>query len=237
MDVIAPLLRVRPGEILVNFMTGHILRFAEADDVGIRRSFDALFRPIDYRTRLEGLAGQDREDELVRCYVDAIKANGSFDYVCSAVVLHPLKKRTHYHLIYATRHRKGVEVFKQAEKSAMQMMEDAREAAMKAKRFKQDHQLELEFSGKVSQGSEYFEQLRERYLVDGRKFAWNRLSRKRAMRFELLWAESCQLPLIWYGDVKDWVTDWKRQKRIQIVPGEGETQRLKRYGQQVIKLI
>jgi len=112
LDTIAPLLRLKPGEVLVNFMTAAIRRFAENPDPGHRGSFTRLFGPIDYRARIAGLMGQDREDELVRCYCDVLRQTGGFDYVCRAIVLHPEIDRTHYHLLYATRHPKGVDEFK-----------------------------------------------------------------------------------------------------------------------------
>jgi len=50
------------------------------------------------------------------------------------VVLHPEKDTAHFHLIYATRDLKGVEVFKEAEKAAMKVMEEARAEAQQRRR-------------------------------------------------------------------------------------------------------
>lgn len=54
--------------------------------------------------RLRGLSGQDREDEAAFAYARQIGRAGNFPFVCTAVVLNPQQERTHYHLIYATRH-------------------------------------------------------------------------------------------------------------------------------------
>lgn len=63
LELIEPLLKLQPSEALCNFMTNHILRFAEKSDPGTRKSFDRLFGPIDYRAQIAGLIGQDREGE------------------------------------------------------------------------------------------------------------------------------------------------------------------------------
>ncbi len=65
MSRIAPLLRLQPGEVLINFMTEHIRRFIESSDEATQASFVDLFGSEDFRTRLAGLVGQDREDAMV----------------------------------------------------------------------------------------------------------------------------------------------------------------------------
>lgn len=235
LDLIKPLLQLRPGEALVNFMTGHIVRFAE--DEGQRRNFDRLFGAVDYRRRIEGLTGQDREEELVRCYMDAIRETGTFKYVCSAIVLNPLKDRTHFHLIYGTRHLKGVEEFEKAERHAMTKMENTRETARKKHRFERDHQFELGLSGEPSLGGPYFEELRERYLRIAEGHIWTLLTQKRSMRFRDVWGTACQFPLVWYADVKRWLSNWQKHKQVRLQPGSGDGPRVSRYGNHVVQVL
>lgn len=167
MKTIAPLLRLHPGEVLINFMTGHILRFAEHSDPAIRQSFNDLFGSSDFRRRIADLAGQDREDELVRSYCDAVRAAGGYDYVCPAIVLHPENDRTHFHLIYATRNGKGVEVFKQVEKKAMDVMEKTRAQAQQRSRVRSSGQSEL-FAADQMHDARHYDGLRERHLAAAR---------------------------------------------------------------------
>ncbi len=39
LDIIQPLLALKPGEVLINFMTGHIRRFIDSPEAETRQSF------------------------------------------------------------------------------------------------------------------------------------------------------------------------------------------------------
>jgi three-Cys-motif partner protein len=49
LNVIAPLLKVDPGEVLINFMTGHIRRFIDSPQTETRESFERLFGSGNFR--------------------------------------------------------------------------------------------------------------------------------------------------------------------------------------------
>ncbi|MCC7291472.1 MAG: three-Cys-motif partner protein TcmP [Phycisphaerales bacterium] len=238
LDVIQPLLRLRPGEVLVNFMTGHILRFAEHPDPTIQQSFDRLFGSTEYRARIVGLAGLDREDELVRCYCDAIRQAGGYDYVCTAIVLHPEYDRTHFHLIYATRSQKGVEVFKQVEKKAMGVMEKARSDAQKRRREAQSGQLDL-LSATQMHDPRHYDSLRERHLAVAKSKTEELLQASRTLAFDDAWVAALSHPLVWESDLKSWIGEWKKDGRIEIAgmkpnerfPSRGRGHQLVRKGQ------
>ena len=134
MNAISPLLRLQPVEVLINFMTGHIRRFVESPNEQTKDSFESLFGSGDFRQTLQGLSRQDREDALVKAYSENVKRTGTFAYCCIAIVLCPEIDQTHFHLIYATRNPKGVEVFKEVEKKAIQVMERARAEAQQRRR-------------------------------------------------------------------------------------------------------
>jgi len=129
METIAPLLRLKPGEVLINFMTEHIRRFIESPQKQTQESFMKLFGSGQFKDELKGLEEKDREDAIVTAYSKRVKRVGAFGYTSSAIVLHPEKNRTHFHLIYATRDPRGIEVFKEAEKKAMPVMEKTRDEA------------------------------------------------------------------------------------------------------------
>src|SRR6185295_7816228 len=116
-----------------NFMTSHIRRFIESPQKLTQESFVKLFGSVEFKARLQGLAKQDREDAIVKAYSENVQKTGSFKFMSSAIVLHSDYDQTHFHLIYATRDRKGVEVFKDAERKAMSVMEEARAEARKRK--------------------------------------------------------------------------------------------------------
>ena len=117
-------------------MTEHIRRFIESPQKQTQESFIRLFGSSQFKDKLKGLEEKDREDAIVTTYSECVKRVGEFRYTSSAIVLHPEKNRTHFHLIYATREHKGIEVFKEAEKKAMPVMEKTRDEAKKREREK-----------------------------------------------------------------------------------------------------
>lgn len=222
MQNIAPLLKLDPGEVLINFITGHIKRFIESPQDETRESFARLFGSPDFKSRIEGLARQDREDALVAEYSESVKRTGRFNYVSHAIVLHPEKDRTHFDLIYATRHEKGIEVFKDAEKKAMTEGEHARAEAQRRSRESKSGQGEFSFTDESSRGSAYYESLRSRYLARSRDSVRQRLSAKRRVPYDDAWILALAQPLTWESDLKEWIDAWVKEGALNI---EGMTAR------------
>jgi len=125
LDRITRLLRVSPGEVLINFMTKDVLRFIDDPPENAEASFIALFGG-DYRKQWRRLEGLDREDAIVRAYCARVKTAGAFRHVVSAVVLNPRADRTHYHLVYGTRSNEGLVAFRETEASAVKVQRNVR---------------------------------------------------------------------------------------------------------------
>src|SRR5205085_9345711 len=87
---ITPLLKHRPGEVIVNFMFDYINRH-----FGI--CFDELFGGAGWSPDMS-------ESETVQLYCQRMKSAGEFDYVTSTRILNPTKDRTYFYLVYGTRH-------------------------------------------------------------------------------------------------------------------------------------
>ena len=135
LDVITPLLRLKPGEVLVNFMTSFIRRFIKSPDPATQETFERLDGPFKPSiSELQKLKSEDLDDALVEAYAQLLRVTGGFAHICKAVVLHPDIDSTHFHLIYATRNPKGVEVFKDAERAAMKIQDEVRAEAKGKKR-------------------------------------------------------------------------------------------------------
>ena len=164
LETITPLLKLNPVEVLITFMTEHIRRFIEWPQKQNQDSFIKLFGTSRFKNTLKGLDEKEREDAIVTTYSECLKTVGSFEYTSSAIVLHPKNNRTHFHVVYATRDPKGIQVFKDTEKKAMPVMEITRGEAQKREREERTGQTELGlFSGAETQDpSEHFLFLRER---------------------------------------------------------------------------
>jgi three-Cys-motif partner protein len=203
MGTIKPLLRYEPAEVLVNFMTSHIRRWMHDEN----QSFGELYGSSQYTKKLEGLTGQDLDDEMVFSYLDAISAEGPFPFVSSAVVLNPTCERAHFHLIYATRDLKGIEVFKEAERKAMRAMHELRADAKQRKRIERHGQNELFGSAEMYE-SKYFDSLQQRYTTLARQKISVRLQTGVAVEYDELWRIAARYPLTYEADLKRWIKEW-----------------------------
>ena len=195
MDTIAPLLRVTPGEVLINFMTSHIRRFIEEK----RPSMDELFGDSSYRARLEGLSGRAFEDALVEAYTDSIATHGGFKYTSSAVVLKPLQNKPHYHLVYGTRNPKGIDVFKESERSAMKKMEVARAKAHQRER--EQREGGFLFPAEDMHNPSYYRELRNAALSRLSLRIPVLLQKRKRIPYQVLLAAGLNEPLAWASDL------------------------------------
>ena len=229
METIGSLLRLNPGEVLINFMTGHIRRFLDSPQEETQESFQRLFGSGEFREKVQGLAQQDREDAAVNEYAGNVRRVGGFTSTCSAIVLHPERDRTHFNLIYATRNPKGIEVFKDAEKKAMEVQELARADAHQRKRVTRTGQHDL-FSSKELHDSTYYDSLRDRYTQRTRSAVLRALESKRRVLYDDAWEIAVSEPLSWESDLKLWIEDWKANGLLSVegievhqrVPHRGE---------------
>jgi three-Cys-motif partner protein len=212
LDTITPLLRLKPGEVLINFMTHHIRRFIDVEESA--ESFIALFGS-DIRTRIRGLSQQEREEALVGAYMRAVKSRGDFTYVGSAIVLKPEVETTHFHLIYATRHDRGVDEFKKVEKAAMDRAAEARALAKERRRFQDSGQLSMLQPTELHPSMKANE-LRQRYLSMARRRIETLLEERRDVEYRSLWRRAVAYPLVWESDLRDWLKEWLRTGFISI---------------------
>jgi hypothetical protein len=113
---------------------------ASMSSPAIQASLDALMPDAEWKGRLKAVAvdGEDAaeagKDILVSCINEVIGRLGNFPYVMETLVLFPLKDRTYYSLIYATRSTKGIEVFRDCQHDALKEQDEVRAALQSSKR-------------------------------------------------------------------------------------------------------
>jgi len=84
------------------------------------------------RTRSGALTSEERKAILVDAFASNLAHYGKYDYVAETTVLRPVKDRPLYCLFYATRHPKGIEVFRDCQAEALKEQSKTR-AATKVK--------------------------------------------------------------------------------------------------------
>lgn len=134
---LAKMLQRSRSEVIFNFMFDFINRAASMKEPAIEQAVDELIPFGDWRRKLADAeqheaTSEDRKTILVEAFRESLAKIGSYEYVAETTVLRPLSDRALYCLCYATRHPKGIEVFRDCELKALQEQAKTR-AATKVK--------------------------------------------------------------------------------------------------------
>ncbi|NJL29648.1 MAG: three-Cys-motif partner protein TcmP [Thermoanaerobaculia bacterium] len=234
LPLIKPILSHQPGEILINFMTKDITRFIDHDRPEDVASFNRLFGTTEFRDRWANMSGLDREDEIVRVYSDRIKEAGRFTFVAATTILHPSEDRTHFHLIYATRHIEGLRVFRnEAERPAQREQQQSRWQARSERQLGTTGQIGL-FDQPV--GRTYSDELVERYHAKAEQHLMKALHDRRRVPFDDLEAEALLFPLMHTQALKDWLMKLHGLGKVRF-EGMGPRQRIPQPGEDNIVIL
>jgi three-Cys-motif partner protein len=212
---ITPLLRVRPSEVLINFMTKDIIRFIDDPDSSAVQSFQDLFGEASYGETWRGLTGLDREEAIVNRYCERIKAAGNFSYCTSAVILNPNSDRTHYHLVYATRSAEGLVTFREVERSAQDTQQVLRAELRDKKEQQKTNQLRLFQQVPVDSG--YQTSLAQRYGERARQEILADLAPTGTQFYDALVYKALNNPFVSEAVVKQIVKRLQDEGRIELL--------------------
>jgi three-Cys-motif partner protein len=117
----------RSSEVLVTLMIRDINRFLGQEDRA--ESYRRLFGRPGILEKLRNTPPEERAEQAVLEYSQSLKELCGFKYVSAAVILEPNKESIRYFLVYATKHYRGIEVFKAAEIKAAKIQDDLRHQA------------------------------------------------------------------------------------------------------------
>jgi len=137
-----PLLERRNSEYLINFMFDFLLR------THTQESFKAQMVEIFGEVpNTEGMTSKERENRLLKLYCDQLKqaqaCSGGRPRAAHIRVLDPYKDRTKYHLVYLTRHPKGITVFMDASEKIGLIQRKVRANTKQNRRIENSGQSEL----------------------------------------------------------------------------------------------
>lgn len=151
MQAVAPLISRPRTEVVFNFMFDFINRFALHDDPDVIASLEKLMPGSGWRHRLGHVArtvkgaalASARKAVLVDCFSETLRRLGDFPHVLETPIYYPLRTRTFYSLVYATRAPAGVEVFRDCQVATLREQDDRRAEASVADRVERTRQSEL----------------------------------------------------------------------------------------------
>jgi three-Cys-motif partner protein len=154
---ITPLLSRKNSEVIFNFMFDFINRAVNIGDANIAAGLSELIPHGDWRTKITeaetqggtSLTSESRKSVLVGAFTESLASLGNYRFVAETTILRPLKDRPLYCLCYATRHPRGIEVFRDCQIKALQK-QSATRASVK-----------LQHTARMSGQSEMFESLHD----------------------------------------------------------------------------
>lgn len=224
---IAPILRFKPSEVLINFMTKDIIRFIDKGPEAARKSFDVLFGSDEYREQWRDLDKQDRVDKIVETYCRRVREVGGFEHCVSSVVLDPQHDRQHYHLVYGTRSLKGLVTFREVEEKALEAQREMRTGVRASRRMERSDQLEL-YGGEVLD-SRYMDELIERYRSQARQDVERLLQQRRVVPYEEVVSSALSSPATSHRVLKTWLKQWKKAGWV-LYEGLGQREQVPKVG-------
>lgn len=142
LPTLAPLLRRPKSEFLINFMYDFLSRTVPQPvfQEDMRSIFGII--PND-----QGKSPEQREAYLLSLYRNNLKqvlpTGGGQPRTACVKVLKPTRDRTLYHLVYLTRHPKGIVVFMEASEKLELVQKKARDQAKQDERVQRSKQLEM----------------------------------------------------------------------------------------------
>jgi hypothetical protein len=205
---IRPILRVNPGEVLINFMSSWVKRFLG----DTTKPFEELLGSgVD---RLRTLQGEELEDELVDAYAVRVREAGGYTHACAIPILMPNRDAIHYHLVYGTRNFKGLEVFKAAEAVAIPFMHDLRATAQR-RRDEEDSGQGFLLAPAETYQERRFRSFNARRRASARMAAVELLKREGSVSYQEVFQESMQYATVIEKDLRHWLEEWKAKGLIR----------------------
>jgi len=206
---IRPLLKLNPGEVLINLMSSFITRFIKDN----KTDFGDLLG-TDYPL-LRSLSGATLESAIIDKYCELVKREGAFDYVCSLPVMNPDMDSFNFHLVYATRHRKGVEVFKAVERRAEKKTHIIRAELQQKDRQSKSGNLEL-FSPDVQYRENCYQRLARANGERAQEAVRALIESNARISYDACWGEALQFSAVYETDLRGWIDGWEREGLVTI---------------------
>jgi three-Cys-motif partner protein len=206
---IRPLLKLNPGEVLINLMSPFIGRFIKDNKTDFSDLLGADF-PL-----LRDLSGPELESAIVAKYCEIIKREGDFGYVCSLPIMNPDMDSFNFHLIYATRHIKGVQVFKDVEKRTAEMTHALRAELQQKDRQARSGNFEL-FSPDVQYKETSYQRLEQTNKKLAKDAVWSLIETKSQAAYDACWGEALQFSAVYEADLRNWISTWQRDGLIRV---------------------
>ena len=193
-------------------------RFLDDPRPELVATFDTLFGGQGWHLDVEDLlsSGSNREEAILRVYRERFRLVGKFKHVTSTRILKPLADRSYFHLVYGTRHWKGLDEFRGVEKRAVNEQERVRDAAKHSNRIERTGQTELFRHDELPRNPRTYENERDHQLEAAYASLRAILAQNKRVAYESVLGQLLELPLVWESDIKHWLNEMYSSGEVQL---------------------
>ncbi len=221
-DLIKPLMRSRLTEVIINYMHDFINRGVAMSDAMTVASFDSILGGPGWRGRLDPeLALRDRGMAVEKLFRETLKEVGQFEFVVSTKIYRPTIDRPHFFLTYATKDRRGLSTFREAEYKAIKQQAADRATAKERRREELSGSTDMFAGLDTAVQSERIEEFIAAQKVSASGFILTMLA-DGPKRFVDLWAAVLQEFVLRVTNVKDICVALSRAGKIENSWGGGK---------------
>lgn len=200
-DKIAAVLRHRDGEVLVNIMYDHMIRFISSDDPATEKSFEAILGGPGWKERLD--EDMPRGQALLKLFREVLKEAGAYEFATTTCIERATVDRPHYFLAYGTRNPAGIKAFRQVEWDGLRRHEGARRQAKADRREERTGQGDLFTPNQLSDVSSV-EAIVEENMREAKKQIVMALRRRGGpITFKAIWSRVLEAFMLRVTNVKD----------------------------------
>jgi three-Cys-motif partner protein len=230
LKTLTPLLARPNSEVIFNFMFDFINRAASIDEPKVVAGLDELIplgswrAALAERDRSGGLSPEERKEILVNAFSDNLRQIGNYGYVAETAVLRPTKDRPLYSLLYCTRSKTGIEVFRKCQIAALGEQSRTRAA------------VKIGHAETTTGQGEIFQSLHEmgpddllRYLQSEREAATSRVleltpAQPNVIQYDQLWPQILARSVVTKVDVNKIVAGLRIENKLLIPDWEKRRQ-------------
>lgn len=212
-----PLLQGR-GEVLINFMYDFVNRQIDNPDENIQGQLTLTFGGDGWKQEIQQriATGVLRETAILDVFMLRLKVMGQYPYVTYTSILKPLAERTYFHLVYATRHWRGLEEFRKVEAEAMEVQEHVRFDVKRHARAERTGIDDMFQESGEDAGARRLAERRERNLERARAEVSSFVSGSRRFAAHEAWATAMAIPLVTINDAKRILIGLERSGRVRF---------------------
>lgn len=209
----------RPNtEVFLNFMYEFANRFAGTERMPTLEWLTNDTERDGFREEIRGLAGQAREDRLTNQARSALTRMGKYKFSAGITVDEEDADRCLYKLIFLSRHQQGIQVFRDAQRAALQMQAMNRTGRKTYRREQKTGMDDLfRATEPINPGERSAREIRNGVL-EGEAFAFELIKNAAAkgIRWGDLWPKVLEEKVITHSDLGSAIVGFRESGKVKI---------------------